>query len=59
MSFALEISDAKPDGVKISKKNICYINIEPDDQSAEDREEYERKKMLEYFVDNKTVSWGL
>lgn len=58
VSFAIEISDAKPEGVKLSKRNMCFINIEPEDQDAEEREAYRNAKMLEYFVDGKTISWG-
>ena len=31
ITFGLEISEALPEGVKISKKNICFIDIHPDD----------------------------
>lgn len=57
LSFCLEISDPKPEGVKISKRNICIIDIVPDDLHGEEQEEFERQKMLEYFLSNKEIGW--
>lgn len=30
VSFAIHIHEPSPDGVKLSKKNICFIDIEPE-----------------------------
>jgi hypothetical protein len=35
VTFALEISDPTP-GVKISKKNICFIDITPEDKAGDE-----------------------
>jgi len=52
------LTNPKPDGVKLSKKSTCYINIEEVDESAEQAAEYERKKMLDFFLAEKEVTWG-
>jgi hypothetical protein len=35
VSFALQLSDPKPDGTKLSKRSTCFINIEPNDDGAD------------------------
>jgi len=42
ITFALEISSPSPDGVKLSKKNLCFIDITPEDENEEKRASYER-----------------
>ena len=35
VSFALTLSNPLPEGVKLSKRSTCYINIEITDEAAE------------------------
>lgn len=43
----------------MSKKSICFVNIEPDEGSEEIRKaEFERTKMIEYFIHNKEIKYG-
>lgn len=34
VSFALYLSNPKPEGIKLSKRATCYINIEYTDEEA-------------------------
>jgi solute carrier family 8 (sodium/calcium exchanger) len=55
----VKIEDAQPEGVKISKKSICFINIEPGaDKDELDQANYERNQMIQYFITNKTIKWS-
>ena len=58
VSFAIEIHDPKGNGVKLSRKTLCIINIEPDNTEEELKSALEREKMIDYFISNKEVSWG-
>lgn len=40
VSFAVELSDCKPEGLKLSKKRKCIINIEPIDDDELERADY-------------------
>ncbi len=48
--FAVKLSDPTPEGVKISKKNICLIEIVPDTSSL-DKENEEMDKLIHYFLE--------
>ena len=48
--FAVKLSDPSPDGVKISKKNLCLIEIVPDTSSLE-KENEEMEKLIHYFLE--------
>jgi len=37
ISFVLELSQPGPEGVKLSKQNVCVIEIVPDDILGEER----------------------
>jgi len=58
ISFCLEISDPDPKGVKLSKKNLCFIDIVPSNAEDDEREDLERRKMMEYFMANKEPTWA-
>lgn len=58
LSFALEVSDPQPEGVRVSKRNVCVIDIVPDDILGEERQAYERQRLLEYYVARKRPSWA-
>ena len=34
----------------MSKKSTCYINIEETDNSSEEAADYERRKLLDFFM---------
>ncbi len=42
VTFALEILEPTPQGVKLSKKNICFVDIEPDNNQADEKAAHER-----------------
>ena len=50
VSFAVEIERAEPEGVRLSKKNICFIDIEPDNTEEELKEAREREAMIDFFI---------
>lgn len=56
VSFKLHISNPKPDGTKLSKRQNCFVNIEPSSNS--DHAELEHKKLLEYYISEQECSWG-
>lgn len=58
VSFAIKLELPSPNGVKLSKKHILFIDIEPTDQDAEDREDHERRMMMDYFLSTREASWG-
>jgi len=47
-----------PNGTKLSRRAICFINIEAVDEEAEKAEKAAHEKMLEYFMNERDVSWG-
>lgn len=47
LMFKVIIHKAEPEGVKISKKNICIVTIV---QKDDEREEDENEKLLNYFL---------
>jgi hypothetical protein len=51
VSFAIELSDVKPEGLELGKKNKCIINIEPLDDMENEREDYQRRQMLDYLIE--------
>lgn len=58
VSFAIQLSKPQPNGVKLSKKNTCFVNIEATDNAAEEAADYERRKMLDFFLNEQEISWG-
>ena len=40
VSFAVVLSNPKPDGLKLSKKMRCIVNIEAVDEASDEREDY-------------------
>ena len=58
VSFAIKIHDPSPEGVRLSRKVFCIINIEPDNTEEELKIQKEREQMIDYFVANKEISWG-
>ena len=58
VSFGLQLSQPTPAGVKLSKKSMLFIDIEATDENAEQAADYERRKMLDYFLGTKDITWG-
>jgi solute carrier family 8 (sodium/calcium exchanger) len=49
----------RPDGVKLSKKSICFVNIEPDEgNDALEQANIDRTRMIEYFISNKEIRYS-
>lgn len=58
-SFAVILEEPNPEGVKLSKKSICFVNIEPNEGNEEIRQaDLERTKMIEYFIANKSIPYS-
>ena len=36
VSFAIQLSQPQPNGVKLSKKSTCFVNIEATDTAADE-----------------------
>ena len=58
VSLAVHIHDPAPDGVKLSRKNICFIDIEPENSSEDLQKKDEHDKMVNYFIANKDITWA-
>ena len=50
VSFAIKIHTPQPEGVKLSRKIMCFIDIEPDNTEEEKRIAKERESMIDYFI---------
>lgn len=46
--FKVKIEKPEPEGVKISKKNVCLVTISANEEF--DQEEDEKRKILEYYL---------
>jgi len=53
----VKLDNPTPVGTKISKKNICFVEIVPDDKGI-DQEDEIQQKMLEYLLQQKEATWG-
>ena len=58
VSFALQLSEPMPAGTTLSKKSLLFISIEATDEAAEAAANAERRKMLEFFLSEKNVTWA-
>lgn len=55
--FKVLLYDSKNlEGIKISKKNACIITLVYDDE--EDKQRQAEEKLLEYWLNAKSPSWG-
>ena len=54
--FKVKIERAEPEGVKISKKNVCFVTIVQND--SVNKHEDEQLKLLNYFIQSKEPSWS-
>lgn len=53
--FKVKIEKAEPEGVKISKKNVCFVTIVQNDEAH--KQEDEQIRLLKYFVESKEPTW--
>ena len=53
--FAVKLERPEPNGVKISKKNICLVSILGSGDAMQERDE--AQKLFEYFMSQKEASW--
>jgi len=53
--FKVKLEKPEPAGVKISKKNVCLVTISKSEEI--DQEEEDKKKLIEYFLSQKDVTW--
>lgn len=56
VSFKLILSNALPKGTVLSKRQNCFINIEP--STDDGKEELERKRWLDFYMSEQECSWG-
>lgn len=56
VSFKLVLSNPMPTGTKLSKRQNCFVNIEPG--CDEDKKDLERKKWLDFYMSEQECSWG-
>jgi hypothetical protein len=52
VSFAVQLTNPKPEGLKLSKTSHCIVNIEPVDNAEDQREDLQRRKVLDFFIDS-------
>lgn len=57
VTFALELTEPT-EGVKISKKNMCFIDIQPENTIAEKAEQLQKQQLMKYFMDSKEIKWS-
>lgn len=55
LMFKVLLLNPSPEGVRISKKNICIVRISQEDQS---NVEDENEKLLQYFLQVREPTWG-
>lgn len=46
--FKVKLEKPEPDGVKISKKNVCLVTISNNEEF--DQEEEDKRKLIEYYL---------
>lgn len=54
--FKVKLEKPEPAGVKISKKNVCLVTISKSEEI--DKEEEDKRKLIEYFLSQKDVTWA-
>lgn len=53
--FKVRLDKPEPEGVKISKRNICLVTICSGDHH--EKEDDDHAKLIEYFMNNQNPSW--
>ena len=57
-SLLVQLSDPTPSSVALSRKDSCFIDIEPSSNAEQERADFERDRLLDFFLSNKDISWG-
>jgi|TARA_B110000305_G_C19431923_1_gene636664 hypothetical protein len=47
----------EPNGVKISKKNVCIVTIDKGDEEGGGSNEHQ--KLLEFYLQEQNPTWGM
>lgn len=55
--FQMKLEDPQPRGSKLSKKQVCFVQIIGDDEE-ENAEDKMQQKMLEYLLQQKEATWA-
>lgn len=55
--FQVRLDNPKPEGIKLSKKSTCVIEVVPNSEQL-DAEQDAQQKMLEYLLQQKDATWG-
>lgn len=55
--FQVKLEDPQPRGTKLSKKQVCFVQIVGDNE-AESAEDKMQQKMLEYLLQQKEATWA-
>jgi len=48
LMFKVKLEKPEPEGVKISKKNVCLVTISNNEEF--DQEEEDKRKLIEYYL---------
>ena len=57
--FQIKLQDPSPAGVKISKKNVCTVEIIPETEDDDQDQMAKLENMIRHFVGSKeNVTWG-
>lgn len=58
VKFYLKIFDAKPEGVKVSMKNICLVEIVPDSKDSDLEREKQAKTIIDMVLANRNPTYS-
>lgn len=58
--FMVELTSPQPEGLRLSRKNICFVEIRPQSQATDKVLEEQRAEMVKHFLsgDSSNISWG-
>lgn len=54
--FKIKLEKAEPQGVKISKKNVCLVTIVQNEDAQ--REQDDHAKLMDYFMQSQEKTWS-
>ena len=54
--FKIKLEKPEPMGVKISKKNVCLVTLSKNEEF--DQEEEDKRKLIEFYLSQKSVTWS-
>ena len=58
--FMVELKNVMPEGLRLSRKNICFVEIRPQSQATDKVLEEQRNEMVKHFLqgDADNITWG-